>query len=78
MSLDEAHVDEEPSVDLAVVVDGDDVRVVQSRCGVGLATEPLLEGGVLGEMRKENLDGHHPIGARVEGPPDLSHTAAAQ
>ena len=39
-AVDEAHVDEELAVDLAVVVDRDDVRVVELRRQRGLALEP--------------------------------------
>ena len=40
--VDQAHVDEQPAVDLAVVVDRDDVRLPQPRDGVGLTLEPAL------------------------------------
>ena len=50
-TLDEPHVQVEPAVDLAVAVDGDDVRVVDPGGGLRFATEALLEDLVLGHVR---------------------------
>ncbi len=45
--------------------------------GVGLAAEPLFERRVLGQMRWQHLERDDPVGAGVEGPPHLTHPAAA-
>ena len=42
-AVDQPHVDVELAVDLAVVVDRDDVRLGQPRGDLGLAAEPRLE-----------------------------------
>jgi hypothetical protein len=77
-ALDEAHVDEQPAVDLPEAVDGDDVRIAQLGREMRLATEPRLEVGVRGHVGREDFDSDHPLGLRVVGAEDLSHRAAAQ
>ena len=77
-ALDQAHVDIQPAFDLPEVVDRHHVRVVQRRRGEGLASEPLLEHGICGQLRRQHLDRHHPLGRSVERLPDLAHAAAAQ
>ena len=75
-SFDQAHVDVELSVDLAEVVDGDDVGFVQSRGERGLGAESGLEHGVGCQRGGQSLEGDEAIMAGVKGPVDLSHAAA--
>ena len=46
-AVDEPHGDVEPAVDLADVVDRDDVGVVEACRGAGFAAEPLSKSGSL-------------------------------
>ena len=77
-AVDQPHVDIEAAVDLAVIVDGDDVRVVQPGGGVRLPAEPLGEAGVLGQVRRKHLDRHDSVGRGVVGAPYFADAAAAQ
>ena len=77
-AVDQPHVDIEAAVDLAVIVDGDDVRVVQPGSGVRLPAEPLGEAGVLGQVRRKHLDRHDSVGRGVVGAPYFADAAAAQ
>ena len=49
-ALDQPHGHKQPAVDLAEVVDGDDVRLVQTRSRAGFAAEPLYIGRILGDI----------------------------
>ena len=60
---------------LTGVVDGDDVRVIQTRRRLGLATEPGLEGGVAGQVDAQAFDGDVTNEPQVAGPPHLRHAA---
>ena len=71
--VDEAHVDEQPAVDLAVVVDGDDVRLAQPRDGVGLALEAALVLGVIGQRGGQQFQCDLAVAPRVIGAVDLAH-----
>ena len=51
---DQAHVDEQPALDLTEVVDRDDVRLGQLRHQRGLLTEPGLELLVVGQVHPGN------------------------
>ena len=77
-ALDQPHVDIQLSVDLAVIVDGHHVGVVEACRDACLAPEAFLELGVLGEMRGQHLEGNDPVGAGVVGAEDLSHPASPQ
>lgn len=77
-TLDEPHVDVEPAVDLAVAVDGHHVRVVEAGRYACLPAEAALKVFVLGQMRRKDFEGNHPIGGGVVGTVDASHAAAAQ
>ncbi len=77
-ALDQAHVDVESAVDLAVAVDRHHVRVVQTCRDACLAAESLLKLAVLGQMCGQHLERDDPVGAGVVGAIDLSHAAAAQ
>jgi hypothetical protein len=50
----------EPAVDLAEVVDRDDVRVLQPRRAVGFAPEPGPEALVAGQVGLQDLQRHDP------------------
>ena len=58
-------------------MDLDDVGVVQPGHGLGLPTEPLNEGRILGPIRGEDLDGDVSIQRRVVGPIDARHPTDA-
>jgi hypothetical protein len=77
-SLDQAHVDVESTLDLAEVVDRHHVRIVEPRSCKRLATEPLLEHRIGGQLRRQNLDGDDPLGGCVKRLPDLAHATTAQ
>ena len=75
-AVDEAHVDEELAVDLAVVVDRDDVRVGELRRQRRLALEPAAVLLVGGQLAQEALQRDEPLTARVVGAVDLAHATA--
>ena len=75
-AVDEAHVDEELAVDLAVVVDRDDVRVGELRRQRRLALEPAAVLLVGGQLPQEALQRDEPLTARVVGAVDLAHATA--
>ena len=55
-----------------------DVRVVKARGAAGLAAEPLVEIGVLGEVGQQHLQRHHPVDGGVVGAPHFAHSALTQ
>jgi hypothetical protein len=71
------HVDVELAVDLAVVVDRDDVRLGQPRGELRFPAESRLERGVRAEPGRQALERHRPLSNRVERPKDLPHTSDA-
>ena len=75
-AVDEAHVDEELAVDLAVVVDRDDVRVGELRRQRRLALEPAAVLLVGGQLPQEALQRDEPLTTRVVGAVDLAHATA--
>ena len=78
-AVDEAHLQEEPAVQLAVVVHGDDVRLAQLRHDLRLAAEPRAVLGVARQVCRQQLQGHEAIVlAGVAGPVDLAHPATTQ
>ena len=74
-AVDEAHVEVGLAVDLAVIVDGYDMRVAQPGGQLGLAQEPTLEVHVGSQPGRQALERHHPVLASVPGPEDLAHPA---
>ena len=68
----------EPSVDLAGVVDGDDVRVVEDAYGAGLLLEAADPVGVRGDLAVQDLEGDLAGEAQVLGPVHLAHAALAE
>jgi len=61
----------------AVVMDGDDVRVLQGGGGAGLQDKALLVVGVGGELDRQNLDGDLALQAGLVGAVDGAHAAQA-
>jgi hypothetical protein len=78
LALDEPHVHEQASVDLAEVVDRHHVGIVEPRGRPSLATETFLERLIAGQMRGQDLHRHHAVGHGVIGAPDIAHSTAAQ
>jgi hypothetical protein len=77
-AVDQAHVDVEPAVDLAEVVDRDDVGLAQPGRDAGLAAEPAGVLRVVGQDLREELDGDVALVAGVVREVDLAHAAGAQ
>lgn len=75
---DQLHVQVEPVVDLAEVVDVDDVRMPQPGRHPRLAQEPLCGVRVVPEPGQQHLQGHDPIQGRVEVAPHLADPTGAE
>src|SRR5438105_3652981 len=74
-SLDELHRDEQMAVNLAEIVNRDDVRMLErSRC-LRFAEESLAESRVLRDALAHHLDGDGTIEHRVHGAIDDAHGA---
>src|ERR1700730_594708 len=78
LTVDQPHVHIQPAFDLPEVVNRYHVGIVEARRGVGLSPKPLFEQRVGGQLRRQNLDGHHPLGGSAECLPNLAHAAPAQ
>jgi hypothetical protein len=63
---------------LALVIDGADVRVIESGCGFGLALEALQRMSVLCQVFGKKLQGYAPIEPDVFGLIDYAHPSAAE
>ena len=77
VALDVLQHEVEPAVDLAEVVDADDVRVVEVGLDLGLATEPRAEGRVLAQVAREDLDRDAAVEPLLDREVDTAHPAAA-
>ena len=75
--LDVAHGQVQAAVDVARVVDRDGVRVLERRCQLALAQEPLTKALVEGQLGGDELDRHRPLQPAVVRPVDDSHPALA-
>src|SRR5262245_1133195 len=64
-------------LDLAVVVDLGDRRMVEPSRGTGLPAEPLPELGIVAELRGQHFDRYRTVEHGVTGPPDRTHPTAA-
>jgi hypothetical protein len=73
-----AHGDVQLPVDLARVVDRDDVGMLQRGRQLGLGQETFLEVRELGELRSDQLDRDDPLQAQVIRPVDDTHPPAAR
>src|SRR5690349_23458195 len=65
------------AVELAVVEDGEDVRMAEPRDGDRLAAKALFEFGILREHVREDLDRDHPLERMVVRLEDGRHAAPA-
>jgi hypothetical protein len=74
-AFDQAHIQVEPSIDLAEVVDRHDVRFTELGGKSAFPAEPGLEFGVSGQLRPKPLQCHNPSVDRVEGAVHVSHAA---
>jgi len=54
------------------------MRFVKPSSGAGLLPKSLLEHLIIGEIRREHLEGYIPIAYRVVGSPHHAHAALAQ
>jgi hypothetical protein len=75
-ALDQAHVDEQPTVDLAVVVDRDDMWLGQLGGQRRLTPKPGPERLVVGQVAGKAFDRHGPALDGVHRSVDLAHAAA--
>jgi hypothetical protein len=75
LAADELHGDEGPPVELAELVDGDDVRVRDAAGGTGLALEPLPHLLVV-EAFAQELDRDQAIERGIAGEIHVAHPAA--
>ena len=78
LALHVLHDDVVRAVDLAPVVDADEVGVVQAGGGLGLAAEALDEGGVVEEALQQHLERHAAAQGEVLAEVDVGHAAAAE
>ena len=78
LALDELGDDVRTAVDLAEIVDDDDVRVVQARGGSDFLVKPSQAIAITDELRRQELERHGPIEPGVVREIDLAHAARAQ
>ena len=78
LTLDELGDEVRTVIDLAEIVDDDDMRVVQAGRGSGFLMKPSQPIAVNGEIRRQELERHRPIELGVVGKIDLAHAARAQ
>ena len=77
-ALDELHDDEVDAVVGPGVEDRHEVLVADPRGRLRLPAEPPDEVRVVGELRREDLDGHGPAEHRILAVVDLRHAAVAE
>ena len=78
LAVDVAHDEEDEAIRLADAMNGDDVRVRESRGHARLAEESFARCRGAGEVRREHLDGHVAIELHVAREVDDAHAAAAE
>ena len=76
--VEELHDEERAAVLLADIVDGADVGVIQRRRGARLAAESGQGLGIVGEVRRQELQRDEALQPRILGFVDDAHSAAAQ
>ena len=76
-AVDHAHVDEQHPVDLAVVVDRNDVGLLQPASRMSFALKALPEGRVVRNALREQLQRDDAVALGVLGLVDLTHAALA-
>jgi hypothetical protein len=69
--------DEVFAVVLADLMDGDDVGMIQCRCGAGFSLKTRDPFGIRGELRRQQLQGDLPVEPRVTRQVNFAHTSAA-
>ena len=74
----ELHRDEVATAVLTDVVDGADVRMVESRCRARLPAEARERGGIAREQLGQELEGDGLAEGEVVGPVHLAHPALAE
>ncbi len=77
LPLQQFHDGEMHAVDVANVVNRQDVGMRQRRDGLGLALETQQRVGVFGELFGENFDGDIALEAEVARPVDFAHASGA-
>ena len=77
-AFDVLHHHEVDAVLAADVEERADVRMVQAGDSTGLPLEPLLEPGVVGKVRRKDLDGNRAVEASVLGFVDLAHASGPE
>ena len=75
--VDELHGDEQVPADVAHVVDGDDVGMLERRCRLGLVQEPLAQVILPGDGVVHDLDGDGPVEDGIPGLVHDTHRALA-
>lgn len=75
-SLHQFH-DDVGQVDVALIVDGHDVRMAEGGSMPGLGLEPSSQISVAGQMAMQNLDGHIPFHLVVGRVKDRAHPTGA-
>ena len=78
LPLQQLHDDELPVVVLADVVNGADVRMIQGRGGAGLTLETIDRMRMLRQFRRQELQRHVPLQARVLSAIDDTHPPTSQ
>ena len=77
VAVHEPHREIDAAVDVARVVDRDDVRVLERHHELRLAREALAEAIVARQGRRDELERNRPLQAQVVRPVDDAHPAAA-
>jgi hypothetical protein len=77
LPVDELRGDEVRAVGLADLVNGDDVRMIQRRRRLGLANETVHSVSVVGEFRRQDLEGDFTAKRRILREIHLAHPAFA-
>ena len=77
LALDELAHDEGARVEVAEVVDDEDVRMIERRGGSRLGVEPAQTIGVGGDLRRQQLQRDRTIELRIVRAIDLAHAAGA-
>ena len=78
LTLDELRDEVRTVLDLAEIVDDDDMGVVQAGRGSGFLMKPSQPIAVNGEIRRQELERHRTIELGVVGKIHLAHSARAQ
>src|SRR5688500_11933004 len=77
-AVDETHVDVEPAVTLAEVVNRNDVRVLEARRAVRLSAEPSTEVLIARDIGWKELERHGAATTSIERPVNLAHPASPE